>query len=214
MKIPYAARFSTVAFLSAALYTWLQMQPGLPLASDSGTRQIWLHDHVGEWNLGWWLWLIAIFSWMVLLVVLSWSYLPAHRVASALQSGLMLIGAILAIGGVTVWMQVLPVALTQIEASDPLTSIIDALALSLLGSGCMMGGITTIWIAYDLIQQKVLPRSWLVLAIISGVCAVLAPFLYFHIFLLLTGLAGWLVWGLWLATRRRLPSPFPTWPDT
>jgi hypothetical protein len=190
------------------------MQPGLPLASDMGSRQIWLRDPGGEWSLGWWLWLIAIFSWMVLLVVLSWSYLPAHRVASALQSGLMLIAAILAIVAVTVWMQVLPVALSGIEASDPLTSIIDTLALALLGSGSMMGGVTTIWIAYDLLQQRVLPHSWVVLSLISGVCAVLSPFLHFHIFLLLTALVTWLIWCLWLSTRRRLPSPFPTWPDT
>jgi hypothetical protein len=214
MKIPYAARFSTVAFLGAALYTWLRMQPGFPTASQADLRQIWLRDHLVEWSLGWWLWLIAIFSWMMVLVVLSWSYLPAHRVSGALQSGLMLIAALMAIAGVTIWMHVLPVVLVQTEAVNLLTPVIDALGLSLLGSGCMMGGVTTAWIAYDLLQQRVLSRSWLLLSIISGVCAFLASFLLFNPFLLLTGLVSWLSWCLWLSTRRRLPRPFPTWPDT
>ncbi len=214
MKIPYSARFASVAFLAAALYTWLQMQPGLSALSNISTRQTWVLNHAVQWGLGWWLWLSAIFSWMVLLVALSWSYLPAHRVAGTLQSGLMLIAAVLAIAGIIVWMDVLPIVLAQAELVNLLTPVIDAVALALLGSGCIMGGATTAWIAFDLLQQHVLSRVWLLLGIISGVCAFLAPFLLFNLYLLLIGLICWLTWCLWLATRRHLPSPFPAWPET
>src|SRR5215204_2183672 len=115
MNIPYAARFASVAFLVAALYTWLQMPPTLYTISDLSVRQTWVLNHGFQWSLGWWLWLIAIFSWMVVLVVLSWSYLPAHRVAGTLQSGLMLIAAVLAIAAITIWMHVLPIVFAQTE---------------------------------------------------------------------------------------------------
>jgi hypothetical protein len=130
MKIPYAARFSTVVFVVAVLYTWLQMPPGLYTMSDLSMRQTWVLNHAFQWSLGWWLWLIAIFSWMVILVTLGWSYLPAHRVAGALQSGLMLIGAVLAIAGITIWMCVLPIVFAQTELVNQLTLVIDAVALA------------------------------------------------------------------------------------
>jgi hypothetical protein len=213
MKVPYAARFASVAFLAAALYTWLQMLPGLPAAEVVNSRQTWMLDHAAQWRLGWWLWLLAIFSWMVLLVVLAWSSLPAHRVAGMLQSGLMIIAAVLAITGINVWMSVLPAVFVQPALAGSLTPVVDTLALGLLGSGCFMGGATTAWIAYDLIRQNVLSRPWLVLALMAGLCVLAAPFFVFNSYLLLAGLLYWLIWCLWLSTRRRLPSPFSEWPS-
>jgi hypothetical protein len=45
-------------------------------AGDLGARQSWVQGNALQWQVGGWLWLLAIFSWMALLVVLSWSYLP------------------------------------------------------------------------------------------------------------------------------------------
>ena len=195
MQVPYAARFAMVAFLVAALYTRWQLPPG-------------------PWSLGGWLWLLALFSWMVLLTALTWSYLPAHRMAGSLQSGLMIIAAVLIIASVGVWMEVLPTAFAPTELVSSLTPLIDALALSFLGSGYFMGGVTTAWIAWDLMRQQVLPRPWLLLALFSGLCILLAPFFQFNPYLLLTSLFCWLAWCLWLSIQRRLPSPFSSWPET
>ncbi len=214
MQVPYAARFATVAFLVAALYTRWQLPPGLYMIDILSARQSWVLNHVGPWNLGGWLWLLALFSWMVLLTALTWSYLPAHRMAGSLQSGLMIIAAVLIIASVGVWMNVLPTALVQTEQVISLTPLINALALSFLGSGCFMGGTTTAWIAWNLMQQQVLPRPWLLLALLSGLCILLAPFFQFNTYLLVTSLLCWLACCLWLSIQRRLPSPFSVWPET
>lgn len=144
MNVPNAARFTTVAFLGAAFYTWLQMRPGLDFGGAFVERQTWLLIHSGGWRLGWWLRLLAIFSWMWLLVALAWSYLPAHRMAAMLQSSLMIIAAVLAITGVTVWMVVLPAARPLGDATngagENLAPLVDMLAMSLVSAGCFMGG--------------------------------------------------------------------------
>jgi hypothetical protein len=211
MKIPYAARFAAAAFLVAPLYTWLQIRPGLPAAGALNTRQEWLIDHQTQWSVGWWLWLLAIFSWMVLLVLLSWSYLPAHRWTGMLQSGLMVIAAVLAITGVNVWMALLPAVIAQGNEAATLVLLIDTLASALLSAGCFMGGAVMAWIAWDLIRQNVLPRPWLWLAVLAGLFLLPAPILSLHPYLLLAGLCFWLIWCIWLSTRRRLPSPFTEW---
>jgi hypothetical protein len=220
MKIPYAARFTVTLFAVAALYTWLQMQPGLTFlergAGDFGVRASWLADNALTWRMGWWLWLVAIFSWMLLLVVLGWSYLPAHRVAGALQSGLMIIAAVLTIAGINGWMGVLPVAVSQEVVSQenhaPFAALVEAFARTLVASGVMMGGITTAWIALDLWRGRLLPPLLLLLLGASGVCAALAGFFLLERILMVGALAGWLAATGWLSTQRRLPPPFPAWP--
>jgi hypothetical protein len=212
MKVLYAARFATIAFLLATLYTWFQMQPGLSRASELLTRQVWVVNHPFQWNLGWWLWLLAIFSWMLLLVALLWSFLPAHRLASMLQSGLIIIAAVLTIAGVIVWMAGLPVVFNQPTVAVSLVPVVDALALGLASSGCFMGGAATAWIAWDLIQQKVLSPLWLWLALVAGLVLLPTPFLALHPYILGTSLGFWLAWCFWLSAHRRLPSPFPVWP--
>ncbi len=125
----------------------------------------------------------------------------------------MIIAAVLLMASVGVWREVLPTIFAQPELVSSLTPLIDALAWSFFGSGCFMGGITTAWIAWDLMQQQVLPRPWLLLALFSGLCALLAPFFQFNFYLLLTSLLCWLGWCLWLSIQRRLPSPFLVWPE-
>lgn len=216
MNVLYPARFTTVVCLSAAAYTWLQMRPGLMTVSMTVERQAWLAQHGALWSLGWWLWLAAIFSWMWLLVALAWSYLPAHRMAAMLQSGLMVIAAVLAIAGVTVWMAVLPAAgqfgSATAGAGETLAPLVDMLAMSLVSAGCFMGGLVTSWIAWDLIHQKVLTRFWLWLLVLAGLLLAPAPFTALHPYPLAAALGCWLLCTLWLSTRRRLPSPFSEWP--
>ncbi len=219
MKVSYAARFATFTFLIAALYTGWQMWPGLYKVNELSVRQGWLLAHTSQWSVGGWLWLLALFSWMVLLVTLTWSYLPAHRIAGMLQSGLMIIAAVLTIAGIAVWMNVLPLAFTQsasmqVDLGTDLSSVVDALAITLLGNGCFMGGITTAWIAFDLLRQQVLARIWPLLLLTSGLCLTLASLLLFNLYLLLSSLLCWLFCCFWLSLQRNRASVFPNWPET
>jgi hypothetical protein len=219
MSVLYAARFATFTFLIAAIYTGWQMWPGLYMVDELSARQNWMNTHAAQWGVGGWLWLLSIFSWMMLFVTLMWGYLPAHRIAGMLQSGLMIIAAVLAIAGITIWMNVLPLAFAHSASAqagfayDPLP-IVDALALAFLGSGCFMGGITTAWIAFDLIRQQVLARAWLLLPLTSGLSLTLASLLHFNSYLLLLSFLCWMAWCIWISVQRALPSPFSTWPET
>lgn len=210
MKIQNAARFNAIVWLVVLLFTGFVMRPGLRITGVHFPRQGWIVDNPLLWSLGWWLWLIAIFAWMWLLIALVWTYLPAHRIASMLQSGLMLIAAVLAISGVIVWMGVLPPAMTQATATT-LAPLVDALALGLISGGAFMGGAVTAWIGLDLYQQGVLPRPWLWLCIVAGLAALPAPFILPFPYLLLVGALCWWLWSIYLARRPRLPSPFAEW---
>lgn len=211
MKIQSAARYNALLWPSVLFYTMINMLPGLRLTGVHFPRQGWIVDHVFFWTWGWWLWLLAIFGWMWLLIALAWTYLPAHRIASMLQSGLMLIAAVLAMSGVIVWMGVLPPAMAQTTATT-LAPLVDALALGLIGGGAFMGGAVTAWIGLDLYQQAVLPRSWLCLCILAGLSALPAPFLLPFPYLLLVAAICWWLWSLYLAFQPRLPTPFAEWP--
>jgi hypothetical protein len=211
MKIPYAARFSCISFSGAALYTWWQLLPGLPGESATDVRAAWLLHHGWQWQFGWWLWLVAIFSWMVLLVVLVWSYLPAHRVAGMLQSGLMVIAAVLAIAGMTVWMAVLPVVLAPSNVAPNLIALVDTLSMSLLNAGCLMSGVVTAWLTLDLLRKNLLARVWLGILLLAGLALVPLAFFPLHPLLLLISFFCWLIGCLWLATRQHLPRPFAEW---
>lgn len=213
MQLPFAARFAVGAILTATIYTLLVMRAGVRITGVLAPRQFWILDHPLQWQLGWWLWLVTIFSWMVLLVALSWHYLPAHRMAGMLQSGLMVIAAVLLIAGVTVWMGMLPATLTEFAEAALLTPLVDALALGLLGAGLMMGGAVTTWLVVDLMRRSVLPRAWLAPLALAGLCLLPSPFLLPNPYLLLAAALCWLIGCGWLATRPRLPSPFVEWPE-
>ncbi|MCC9077693.1 hypothetical protein FKZ61_016460 [Litorilinea aerophila] len=210
MKIIFAAGFSALAVLVAGLFSALMMRPGLHVMGVLLPRQVWLVEHAWIWRLGWWLWLLALFSWMLLLVALIWGYIPAHRIATMLQSGLILLAAALTIAGVAFWMQGLPWAANQQNAYE-LVLLVDTLALGLMGAGLFMGGAVTLWLAVDLMRQPTLPGWWMAPAVVAGLSALPSPFLLPRgAHLILAGVA-WLFWCLLLATRRQLPSAFSEW---
>ncbi|MCB0143791.1 MAG: hypothetical protein KDE50_28115 [Caldilineaceae bacterium] len=210
MKLWYAALFSGCTLLASSLYSALVSRPGLRLQGVMLDRRVWLAEHSVQWELGWWLWLLFIFSWMLLLVVLMWRYSPAHRVATMLQSGLMLISAVLAIGACLVWMKVIPAA-AAVESNVELLNVIDMLVLALAGAGCFMGGIVTAWMGVDLGRLERLPWPWLLPAIVAGLCAATTPFLLPQPHLLIVAAVCWLGWCAFLSTRREEPKVFAAW---
>jgi hypothetical protein len=210
MKVQQAARFNAICWPAVLFYTVFTMAPGLRITGVHFPRQGWIVENNFFWSSGCWFWLLAIFGWMWLLVALMWSYLPAHRLASMLQSGLMIIGATLAISGVTVWMAVLPPAMRQ-ESATMLTPLVDALALGLIGGGAFMGGIVTLWIGLDLYRQGLLAQRWLALCLLAGLCALPTPFLLPFPYLLIVAALCWWGWALYLAFQSRLPSLYAEW---
>jgi hypothetical protein len=210
MKISYAAAFSGTIFLIAILFTAFIMRPGLRTTGVLLPRQAWVLESQLMWSVGWWLWLLAIFSWMLLLITFMWRYTPAHRVPTMLQSGLMLIAAVLAIAGVVIWMGALPVAADQIESTGAML-LVDTLAMGLLGAATFMGGLVTAWIGIDLARLKKLTWLWLTPGILAGLFAAPSPFLFPNVYHLLISGALWLIWCLFLATRRNEPKAFAEW---
>lgn len=206
MLIPYTARFTFVIFLVSVLFSLFIIQPGLRIAGVLMPRQAFIIEHTLLWKMGWWLWLAAIFSWMLLLVALLWSYLPAHRVATMLVTGVTLMAATLAIVGVIVWMAILPIAVTTVNANE-MTPMVDAFALGLIGAGCFMGGTATAWICFDLFQQRLLPGGWILFGFFAGLCALPTPLLLPTPYALFCAWICWLIWSLFLAMHRRLPRP-------
>lgn len=208
MKTPIAARFSIASLLTALLYSSIVMAPGLRIVGVSFPRQAWIAENPMLWSLGLWLWLVAIFGWMWVMVSLMWAYLPAYRIASMLQSGLLIISATLAIGGVVAWMATLPTILPMRSVTE-LLPLVDSLALGLLGAGALMGGGVMIWVAVDLMRQSPLPRGWLALLLTAGALTLPSPFLLPFPWHLLAAAGCWLIWMLRLAWMQRLPSTYP-----
>jgi len=210
MKISYAALFSGLAFLAAALFAAFVARSGWRITGVQLPRQAWLLDNSPMWELGLWLWLVAIFSWMLLLITFMWRYTPAHRVSTMLQSGLMLIAATLAIAGIVIWMGALP----RVAAHDDIRAtmvLVDGLALSLLGAGCFMGGLVTAWIGIDLVALQKLTWSWTLPGVAAGLLAIPAPFVLPTPHLLIASGLSWLLWCIFLSTRRDEPKPFAEW---
>jgi hypothetical protein len=210
MKVRYAAGFSAIIVLASLLFSLALMRPGLPLIGVILRRQAWLIESTPLWNAGLWLWLLAIFSWMVVLVVLAWSYLPGHRIASMLQSGLMLISAVLTIGGVVTWMNVLPFAAAQDDAATWI-SLVDRLALGLLGAGLFMGGAVTAWITIDIIRLQLASPYWWAPGTAAGILLIPAPFLLPQSWFLVAAALIWVGWLIFLASRRSIPYAYTEW---
>jgi hypothetical protein len=210
MKIQVAATLSAIACLSASLYTFLVMRPGVRILGVQIQRYFWVSESSGAWALGWWLWLISIFCWMLLMVTLAWSYIPAHRVPSMLQSGLMIIAATLGIGGIVVWMNALPLA-AALENAHAIAPLVDAVSLGLMGSGLFMGGIVTAWMGFDLWRLNILPFRWVLPMMVAGLSALPSPFLFPQATHLIVGLTIWLGWCVFLATRHQFPLSFKEW---
>lgn len=210
MKIQQAARFNAIVGPVVLFYTVVVMRTGLRITGVHFPRQGWIVANERLWTVGCWLWLLAIFGWMWLLVALMWRYLPAHRLASMLQSGLLIIGAVLVISGVIVWMTVLPPVMHQ-QNVTMLAPLVDALALGLIGGGAFMGGLVTFWIGLDLYRQGVLAKRWLALCLLTGLCALPTPFLLPLPYLLAVAALCWWGWALYLAFQSRLPGLYAEW---
>jgi len=210
MKIINAARFSGIVFLIASLYTFFLSRTGFDSTLAVLDRQTWFADSGLLWMGVGWLWLLAIFSWMVLLVAFIWSYLPGHRIPTMLQSGLMVISATLAIASVIVWMNILPFVAGR-EDAQAYMPLVDRFALTFLGAGLFMGGAVTTWIIYALMHEKFIPRSWAIPGIIAGLCFLPAPILLPRPQLIIYGMIVWMLWCAFLGTRREMPDAFSEW---
>lgn len=210
MKLRSAAIFSGLTALAALLYSWFIMRLGLRIIGVPFPRQAWLLDQNIFWSLGIWLWLLAIFGWMLMLITLTWSYLPAHRIATMLQNGLVIIAAILSIAGAVIWMNTLPWAAAQDNAPQWL-SLIDGVVLALVGAGLFMGGIVTVWLVVDLARLDFLRWAWVVPGILAGLAAIPSPFLLPRGLHLMLAAIIWCGWCFFLASRRRMPQAYAEW---
>ncbi|MCB0116758.1 MAG: hypothetical protein KDD84_21820 [Caldilineaceae bacterium] len=203
MKLIHAARIAALTFGAAILVGLFVLGEPLRVTAGWSARSVWLAANAVGWMAGGWLALLAIFTWMMLLVTLIHGYLPAHRVATMLQSGLMIISALLLIGGVIVWMNLLPRSVDATWAT-----FIDGLALTFLGAGLFMGGAVTAWIAFDLARLKLLPWPWVLPGLFAGAAALPAPFLLPNRVLVVTAVACFFVWAVLFAARAA-PSAYP-----
>ena len=74
MKVAHAARFTALLFFITCAITLLYLRPGLRVAEVQFPRQGWLLENPTLWQVGGWLWLLAIFGWLWLLMALAWTY--------------------------------------------------------------------------------------------------------------------------------------------
>lgn len=203
MKLTSLARFAALIQLLVLVLGLVGLSAPLAVESSWEARQVWLAQNGWLWQVSGWAALAGIFGWMAFLVALMHIYSPAHRVATMLQSGLMLLSAGMLIAGVTVWMALLPGA-----ADGEWAAFIDRLALAFLGGGLFMTGATTGWIALDLALLKKLPWGWMLPGILAALCWVPAPFVLPAPLLPLTGLALFLLWAAFWGTRPSLPPVY------
>ena len=216
MKLIRAARFAGIAALAAGIYTIFVLQPIQMQLIDGSQQQIWLEGVLPRWTLGGWIWLLAIGAWMTLLVTFMYSYSPVHRVSTMMQSGLIIISAVLLVLGVLVGINRLE--MTSIGDSVYLSGApiafwqasVGQIALSLLRAGLLMGGGVTAWMSIDLALLGKLPPLWMVPGVVAGAVVVPAPFLELSNWQLLIALAAFCSWCLILGARRSLPESYPT----
>lgn len=205
MKLIPLARFAALILLAVLAYGPGLLATPLDVTGDWSTRQAWLAGNGWLWMLGGWMALAGVFGWMAFLVALMHLYSPAHRVATMLQSGLMLLSAGLLIGGVTVWMALLPGA-----ADGEWAAFVDGLALAFLGGGLFMAGATTGWVSVDLARLKKLPWPWMLPGLLAGLLWLPAPFL---LPTPLPALAGIALFGLWAGFWGSRAGPPPVYPE-
>jgi hypothetical protein len=144
MRLIRAARFAALSALSAGIYSLFVLRP-FYLQSVQAQHAWWLaEDSLWQWRLGGWLWMMTIFAWMILLVALKHYYAPAHRISTALQSGLVVVGAILLI--ISVLAGTNRFGLTGIlsdgqpgETFAIYENLVEYFALAFLGAGMLMG---------------------------------------------------------------------------
>ncbi len=214
MRLIRAARGAGVAALAAGIYSLVILRQVYLMTVIAQNTQGLPEETPWQWGLGGWLWLLAIFSWMVLLVALMHHYSPVHRISSSLQSGLMVIAATLLIAGILAGMNRFGLvhALNADQPFGPITAtekIVELFALSLLAAGLLMGGGVTTWICIDLVVLRKLPAAWMVPGAAAGVLALFSPFLLPELRHLLIALFAYCVWCLILGFRTSLPAGYP-----
>ncbi len=213
MKLIYAARFAGVTFLAAGIYSMFVLQPIYGLMLE-GQQQSWLVEVLPRWNMGGWLLLLSVLAWMTLLVTSMYNYSPVHRVSTIMQSGLIIIAAVLLMLGILVGLTRLEVLAAGIGGLTPPSTVpgiafLDDSPLAVLKAGLLMGGGVSAWIGIDLALMGKLPPLWLAPQVIAGVVLVPAPFIGLSAWQLLIALAGLIVFCLVLGARRTLPASYP-----
>ena len=214
MKLIRAARVAGVSALAAGLYSFFVLRSFYFQFAVSPDPQPSAEGSLWQWGMGGWLWLLAIFAWMVFLVVLKHRYSPVHRISTAIQSGLIGIAATLLIVGVLIGMNRfgMPEVLNgdpQIEALYVAAMLVEQFALAAVAAGLLMGGGVTTWICIDLVLLKKLPTAWMLPGAAAGLLAILTPLLTPELRHLLIALLAYCVWCLVLGLRGSLPEAYP-----
>lgn len=204
MKLIRAARFAGLVMAVDLFFLYFLLSEALQVGGDWTEREAWLQANGWLWMAGGWLTLAAIFGWMALMVVFLYMYSPGHRVATMLQSGLILLSALLLISGTIIWMNLLPAAVDGTWAG-----FVDRLAMTFSGAGFFMGGAVTGWIALDMALLGKLPRSWVAPGVIAGLLILPAPFLLPNVIPLTVGLGFLIGWAEFIGLRQRMPPAYP-----
>ena len=214
MRLIRAARFAGAAALVAGIYSLIVLRPVYFQSLQTQHSQAAAEVITWQWEMGGWLWLLTIFSWMILLAAMKHYYSPVHRISTSTQSGLTVISATLLIVGVLVGMNRLGLK-GILEGDGPVESIaavgefVDYIALTILAAGLLMGGGVTTWICVDMVILNKLPFSWMVPGAIAGVLSFLSPILLPEIRQLLVALLAYCAWCLVLGMRNTLPAAYP-----
>ena len=214
MRLIRAARFAGAAALAAGIYSLLVLRPFYLQSAQEPHAQAAAEASYWQWELGGWLWLLAIFSWMILLAAMKHYYSPVHRISTNTQSGLTVISATLLIVSVLVGMNRFGLK-GVLDGSSPVETIaaagefVDYVALTILAAGLLMGGCVTTWICVDLVILNKLPVTWMVPGAVAGVLSLLSPFLLPEIRQLLVALLVYCVWCFLLGMRYSLPAAYP-----
>ena len=214
MKLIHAARFTGSTVFAAGIYSFLLVRPRLGQLGETSDRPTLAAESPIYWELGGWLFLLAIFAWMVFLVTMMHTYSPVHRISTNLQKGLLTISATLLIISVLVGMVrfrlSLP-ALTGCTAADTVfwPEFLNQIALTTLGAGLFMGGSLTAWICIDLVILNKLPAMWMAPGAFAGILSLLSPLLLPAMLHLVAALVAYLAWCLVFGLKRALPPAYP-----
>ncbi|MYH60876.1 MAG: hypothetical protein F4148_03630 [Caldilineaceae bacterium SB0675_bin_29] len=213
MRLIRAARFAGVAALAAGIYSLLVLRPVYLESVQTPHPQAAAEESYWQWELGGWLWLLTIFSWMILLAAMKHYYSPVHRISTNTQSGLTVISATLLIVGVLVGMNRFGLrgilyGNSPVETVAAVGDFVDYVALTILAAGLLMGGCVTTWICVDLVILNKLPVTWMVPGAVAGVLSFFSPILLPEIRHLLVALLAYCVWCIVLGMRYSLPAAY------
>lgn len=214
MKLIRAARIAGITAFAAGIYSLLVLRPVYLQTAQMQPTQELAKESLWQWGLGGWLWLLAIFAWMVLLVALKHDYTPVHRISSTIQSGLVVIAATLLVIGVLAGMN--RFGLTEflsggnsVETFTIYGLLVEQVAFTILEAGLLMGGGATTWVCIDLVVLNKLPTLWMVPGAVAGFLGLLSPLLLPELRHLLIALLAYCVWCLLLGLRNSLPAAYP-----